>query len=81
MWDLFYNVFKSIPCRGQRGDYNYDALGGNITFHKFMAALGVGIMVGQCCPLKLTNQLLYLGIYAYPRHMKYIVEYASNLVK
>ena len=47
----------------------------------FFCEVIVGIMVRQCCPLKLTNQLLYLGIHAYPRHMKYIVEYASKLVK
>ena len=40
LWDLFYDGFKSIPHRGRRGDYDYDTLGGNITFHKFMAALG-----------------------------------------
>ena len=40
LWDLFYDAFKSIPRRGRRGDYDYDTLGANITFHKFMAALG-----------------------------------------
>ena len=40
LWDLFYDAFKSIPRRGRRGDYDYDTLGGNSTFHKFMTAIG-----------------------------------------
>ena len=40
LWDLFHDAFQSMPRHGHKGDYDYGTLGGNITFDKFMAAIG-----------------------------------------
>ncbi|KAF8220408.1 hypothetical protein L208DRAFT_1333898 [Tricholoma matsutake] len=40
LWDLFREAIHSIPRPGRAGDYDKDTLGGRITFHTFMTALG-----------------------------------------
>jgi hypothetical protein len=40
LWDLFLGGIQSIPRPGHTGPYDDDTLGGRITFHSFMAALG-----------------------------------------
>lgn len=40
LWDLFREAIHSIPRPGRAEDYDKDTLGGRITFHTFMTALG-----------------------------------------